>query len=118
MTNRHLVAAAALFAASTLAQAHAKIDTAQPPANSALAAAPAEIRLHFNETLEPAFSKIELVDAQQAAVPVPKIALDPADAKTMFALIPALAPGQYEVRWTAMTHDGHKVKGKYAFSVK
>ena len=36
----------------------------------------------------------------------------------MFAPVPGLAPGPYQVGWTAMTHDGHKVKGQYAFSVK
>lgn len=113
-----LLLAACFLSASALAQAHAKIEASQPAAGSALAAAPTEIRLTFNEALEPAFSKIELVDGKQAAVPMPKVALDPADAKIMFAPVPGLAPGPYQVRWTAMTHDGHKVKGQYAFTVK
>ena len=121
MNTRNLIATFALIAvgaATSLAQAHAKIESSQPKANSQLTTAPAEIRLHFNEPLEAAFSKIELVDGKQAAVALPKIALDKADPKVMFTAVPALKPGRYEVRWSAMTHDGHKVKGQYAFSVK
>lgn len=121
MKTRHHIATLAfltLGAASAVAQAHAKLESSQPRANSEIAAAPAEIRLHFNETLEPAFSKIELVDAKQAAVALPKVALDKADSKVMFVPAPVLKAGRYEVRWSTMTHDGHKTKGRFAFSVK
>lgn len=118
MTIGHLIAACTLIGASAAAQAHAKLESSQPKANSESAGAPAEIRLRFNEPLEAAFSKIALVDARQAAVVLPATALDKADPKVMFAAVPALKPGQYEVRWSAMTHDGHKVKGHYAFSVR
>jgi methionine-rich copper-binding protein CopC len=121
MNTKHLIATLAFLtigAASAGAQAHAKIETSQPKANSELTSAPAEIRLQFNEALEPAFSKIELLDATQAAIALPKIALDKADSKVMFAPVPTLQPGRYEVRWSTMTHDGHKAKGRFAFSVK
>lgn len=118
MNIKHLIATCALIAASAVAHAHAKLESAQPKANSELAAGPAEIRLHFSEPLEAAFSQIALVDAAQAAVALPAIALDKADPKVMFAAVPPLKPGKYEVRWSAMTRDGHKAKGRYAFSVK
>lgn len=100
------------------AQAHAKIDTAEPKADSELSAAPKEIKLQFNETLEPAFSKIELLDAKNVAIKLPKAVVDKVDAKTMSAPLPELRAGQYLVRWTTMTRDGHKVKGEYRFKVK
>ena len=118
MNTKTIIAACALIAASAGAQAHAKLESSLPKANSELAGAPAQIRLRFNEPLEAAFSKIALVDARQAAVALPAIAIDKADPKVMFAAPPPLKPGKYEVRWTAMTRDGHKVKGQYAFSVK
>ncbi|UUZ48537.1 copper homeostasis periplasmic binding protein CopC [Massilia sp. B-10] len=104
--------------AANAAQAHAKIEAAEPKADSELAAAPKEISLHFNEKLEPAFSKIALLDAKNAAIALPKAAIDKTDGKTMSAPLPALSTGQYLVRWSAMTHDGHKVKGEYRFKVK
>lgn len=104
--------------AAPAATAHAKLQASQPAAASELANSPKEIRLQFNERLEPAFSKIELIDAKAALLPLPKIEFDKSDPKVMFASVPALRPGQYRVRWSVMAHDGHKVKGEFAFSVK
>jgi methionine-rich copper-binding protein CopC len=121
MSSKKFIAAFTLAAAGVAApaaQAHARIEASQPKANSDLQTAPKEIRLKFNEVLEPAFSKIELVDAKEAAVALPKIEFDKRDPKVMFTPVPALHPGQYQVRWSAMTHDGHKVKGQFAFRIK
>lgn len=118
MKTKNIIAACALIAASAAGQAHAKLESSLPKANSELAGAPAEIRLRFNEPLEAAFSKIALIDANQAAITLPAIAIDKADPAVMFAAPPPLKPGRYEVRWTAMTRDGHKVRGQYVFSVK
>jgi methionine-rich copper-binding protein CopC len=121
MNNKKIIAAimlAAAGAAGSVAQAHAKIASMEPKAGSELQSAPKEIRLHFNESLEEAFSKIELVDAKPLPVKLAKAAVDKSDPKVMFTAVPALKPGQYAVRWTAMTHDGHKVKGQFTFKVK
>lgn len=121
MNKNNLYAAIILIAASaatSLAQAHAKIASIEPKADSELQSPPKEIRLHFNEALEGAFSKIELVDAKKGTVKLPKAAVDKADPKVMFSTVPALQPGQYSVRWSTMTHDGHKAKGQYSFRVK
>ncbi|MDL2353948.1 MAG: copper homeostasis periplasmic binding protein CopC [Pseudomonadota bacterium] len=109
---------AAAAGAASVAQAHAKIESSEPTADSVMEGAPKAIRLHFNEALEPAFSKIELFDAKQAAVVLPKVAVDKEDPKTMSTTVPVLESGKYSVRWTTMTHDGHKAKGQYSFTVK
>ncbi|WP_426175299.1 copper homeostasis periplasmic binding protein CopC [Massilia sp. TWR1-2-2] len=121
MNTRNIILALSLAIGgltANLAQAHVKIDTAEPKADSELSAAPKQIRLHFNETLEPAFSKITLFDAKSAAIKLPKTVIDKADIKTMSAQLPALRAGQYLVRWSTMSRDGHKVKGEYRFNVK
>lgn len=121
MKTRNIVLALSLALGSltaNLAQAHVKIDTAEPKADSELSAAPKQIRLHFNETIEPAFSKITLFDAKSAAVKLPKSVVDKTDTKTMSTQLPALRAGQYLVRWSTMSRDGHKVKGEYRFKVK
>lgn len=121
MTSKRLLAAATLVVASVAAPAayaHARLQASQPAASSALASSPKQIRLQFNERLEPAFSKIELVDAKDALLPLPHAEFDKADPKAMFAPVPPLRPGQYRVRWSVMAHDGHKVNGEFAFSVK
>jgi methionine-rich copper-binding protein CopC len=121
MNTRNQIAAFALAVSAVAgapAQAHAKIESSQPAAGSELQVAPKEIRLKFNEALEPAFSKIMLVDAKDAEIALPRIALDKDDPKVMFTAVPALPAGQYSVRWSTMTHDGHKVKGQFAFRIK
>lgn len=121
MNAKNLIAGIAVVAAgvtASAAQAHAKIESSLPKADSELQTAPKEIRLKFNETLESAFSKIQLVDAKDAEIVLPKVALDKSDHKVMFAAVPALPPGQYRVRWSTMTHDGHKTKGQFAFRIK
>lgn len=104
--------------ATSWAQAHAKVETTEPKADSELSQPPKEIRLHFSDTLEPAFSKIVLLDAKNAAIKLPKTVVGKSDAKTMSAQLPVLGVGQYQVRWSIMTRDGHKVKGEYRFKVK
>ena len=121
MLSKNTLAAVAVFVgslAATAAQAHAKMEAAEPKADSELAASPKEINLHFNEKLEPAFSKIALLDGKNAAITLPKIAIDKKDSKSMSAQLPMLKAGQYLVRWSTMTHDGHKAKGEYRFKVK
>jgi methionine-rich copper-binding protein CopC len=120
MSLKHLIAVAAVgiaAIAAPLAQAHAKLEASQPQAGSELAVAPHQIRLQFNEKLEPAFSKIELIGANSAPLALPKIAVDPATPGVMTCALPPLTSGRYVVRWSAMTFDGHKVKGQFDFKV-
>lgn len=100
------------------AHAHAKVETAEPKADSELSQPPKEIRLHFSDTLEPAFTKIALLDAKNVAIKLPKAVVDKADGKTVSAQLPVLGSGQYLVRWSTMTRDSHKVRGEYRFKVK
>ena len=115
-----LVAAAIAFAgvSAGTAQAHATLQSSQPQASSTLDSAPKAIRLQFNEALEPAFSKITLSDSSTKQIPLPKTELDKADSKAMVATVPALGPGQYHVKWSTLTRDGHKTKGEFDFTVK
>jgi copper resistance protein C len=111
------VLAATVIAASP-AQAHAKLEASDPQAGSTLSHAPKEVRLKFNEALEQAFSKIKLTGPGSAEVALAPAKVDAADARTMSASLPALASGEYHVRWSTMTHDGHKTKGEFSFKVK
>lgn len=118
MKTRFLCAAIAFSVAAPFAQSHAKVELSQPKPDSVLTVAPKEIRLQFNEVLEPAFSKIALTDGSGANIALPKVELDKANPKGMLAALPSLKPGQYQVHWSAMGHDGHKTKGEFAFRLK
>ncbi len=100
------------------AHAHAKIDKAEPKADSELSRAPKQIRLQFSDTLEPAFTKIMLLDAKNVAITLPKALVDSADTRVVSVQLPVLGAGAYLVRWSTMTRDSHKVKGEYRFKVR
>ncbi len=121
MNIKCLLAAAAVILASgvsSVAYAHAKLESSVPKANAIVAPAPAEVRLQFNEPLEMAFSKVKLVDGKGVIIAPLKVELDKANAKVMVASVPALTTGAYRVQWTTLTRDGHKVKGEFSFQVK
>ncbi|MFC0132966.1 copper resistance protein CopC [Massilia eurypsychrophila] len=121
MTTKKLVLVLSLAIGSLVtswSHAHTKVETAEPKADSELNEPPKEIRLHFSDTLEPAFTKIVLLDAKNVTIKLPKAVVDKADAKTVSAQLPVLRAGQYLVRWSTMTRDSHKVKGEYRFNVK
>lgn len=109
---------AATAAVSTSAQAHAKLQSSDPAAGSTLASAPKQLRLKFNEALEPAFSKITLSDAKNVDIKLPRTDVDKGDPSILTAALPPLGSGTYRVQWTAMSHDSHKTKGDFTFQVK
>ncbi len=106
--------AAALLLVATQASAHAHLLTSTP-AKDASVAAPKQLALSFSETLEPKFSGIELTKADGAKVETTATIAGKAINATPKA---ALAPGAYKVMWHAVSADGHRTKGDYAFSVK
>jgi methionine-rich copper-binding protein CopC len=105
-------------AATSSAFAHAKLQSSDPQTGSTLAAPPKQVRLKFNEALEPAFSKIKLTGPQSQEIPVTATTIDKTDPTAMIAPLPALSSGEYHIQWSTMTHDGHKSKGEVVFKVK
>ena len=104
--------------APAIASAHGKLESAEPPVNGSVDAAPSTLRLTFNEDLEPSFSTIKVADANGAAVGNTKAKVDPSDKKVLTLAVPKLLAGTYSVQWAVMTGDSHKSKGTYKFSVK
>ena len=113
----------ALALAAGPAFAHAKllseVPAAADTAGAAAATAPVnELRLSFSESLNVAFSKVEIVDAAGQAT-AGAVALDAADNKVLVVTLAApLAAGAYTVNWTALSDDGHKMTGTYTLNVK
>jgi methionine-rich copper-binding protein CopC len=77
-TLQHLlVAGIAVALAASLAAAHAMLVRSSPAAGAVLKQAPKEIRLTFNEKLEPRFSSITLTRIDGEAVETGAAAGDP-----------------------------------------
>ncbi|HWT39266.1 MAG TPA: copper homeostasis periplasmic binding protein CopC [Paraburkholderia sp.] len=117
MPLRWLAACGVSLAIASNAFAHAT-PTSRDPAPNAEVAAPAAVIIHFSEPLEPAFSKIALVDASGKPAAPAASQVDRQDRKTMQLTLQPLEPGHYTVQWTAVAEDGHRTKGSYAFIVK
>jgi copper resistance protein C len=104
--------------ATSSAFAHAKLQSSDPQSGSTLESAPKQVRLKFNDALEPAFSKIKVTGPQNNEIRVTATTVDKADPTVMTAPLPSLSAGDYHIQWSTMTHDGHKSKGEVTFKVK
>ena len=98
----------------TFAHAHAFLDHAEPRVGSTTPTAPREIVLYYTQNLEPAFSSVEVSDANGARVDQgkPKIS-----ASTMRVGVKQLPPGTYKVRWQVLSVDTHTTEGNFSFRV-
>lgn len=112
-----MLSAVLLMAFSPLSWAHAKLGKSTPAADSVLKESPKDVRLEFNEKLETMFSSMTVRDIQGKTISVAKSVIDSSDQKVMTLVLPSLTPGRYEVKWTVVTVDGHRVMGGYMFSI-
>jgi methionine-rich copper-binding protein CopC len=97
--------------------AHAQLKAATPAVGSAVAEAPSEVTLNFNEKLEAAFSTAIVRDAVGKRVDKGEAHVDKADRTVMRVSLEALMPGSYIVEWRALTADTHKTEGAFIFRV-
>ena len=101
----------------SMADAHAILDHADPRVGSMVARAPTELSLWFTQEVEPAFSKVEVRDANGARVDEGSVMRDPANATLLRIALKPLPPGSYEVRWRMLSADTHPTEGHFRFDV-
>jgi methionine-rich copper-binding protein CopC len=106
-----------LLAATTLAQAHAFLDHADPKVGSTVAGSPSQVKIWFTEELEAAFSKILVFDAGGKEVDSKDVKVDPDNQAIMTVSLPKLAAGTYKVKWIAVAVDTHHTSGTFEFTV-
>ncbi len=117
MRRVHGLAAGLLAIASMAAHAHAFLEHAEPRVGSTVATAPAELRLWSSEPVEPAFSKVEVTDAQGRRVASGPMQVDARDRKLMHVPLERLAAGTYTVTWRIVSVDTHVTQGHFVFRV-
>ena len=103
-----------ILMAGTAAEAHAFLDHAEPRVGSTVPSAPREVSLSFTQNLEPAFSSVEVSDANGARVDRGKPSFS---ASTMRVGLKPLSPGTYRVRWQVLSVDTHTTEGSFTFNV-
>jgi methionine-rich copper-binding protein CopC len=93
---------------------HAFLDHASPLVGGTVQTSPREVTLWFTQSLEPAFSSVEVSDSKGARVDQGKAAVS---GNTMRVGVKTLAPGSYRVRWHALSVDTHMTEGSFTFQV-
>jgi methionine-rich copper-binding protein CopC len=111
-----VLASVALTAGS--AAAHAVLQRAEPRVESRLTRAPDEVKLHFTERLEPAYSSVRVLNDRNVQVDRRDSRLDRANRAVLRATLPPLPAGTYTVRWRVLSVDGDVTEGAFTFTLE
>lgn len=107
------LAALALFASATLAQAHTHVKESQPADGSILKAPPESIVLRFSEATHVTSLTLQKEgEAEQKLSALPAAAVD-----HVTVPVPKLGPGKYVVSWRGVGDDNHIMSGKLHFTI-
>jgi copper resistance protein C len=115
---RWSLAAILFLAIQSQAWAHAFLDHSDPKVGSTVASSPAAVKIWFTQNLEPAFSTIEVQDAQGNEVDKKDVRLDDKDKTLLIVSLPPLPDGTYTVAWHVTSVDTHRTQGHFEFAVK
>ena len=112
------VIAVALCVHAAQALAHSMLVKAEPPRRAALAKAPVQVQLWFNEEIEGDYASLVVLDAEKHPVTDIKPKLAPDDRKSIVLPLPELTPGKYSVKFRVLSVDGHVVESYFDFTLK
>lgn len=103
-----------LFLMTSSVFAHADLKTSVPKDGAMLMSSPKVLQLEFTKQVR--LVKLTLENQSGAVI---AIAFKPSTkASDTFSLaLPMLPSSNYQVKWTAMGSDAHKMKGKFSFMV-
>jgi len=100
------------------AAAHSRLVKSDPSARAVLTTPPKELKLWFNEAVEPAFAKIWIVPAEGDQIPLTSRG-DSTDQKLLIATFPDNLPnGPVNIGYHVLSVDGHTVEDKLSFTIK
>jgi methionine-rich copper-binding protein CopC len=100
------------------AAAHSRLVKSDPSARAVLNTAPKELKLWFNEGVEPAFAKVWIVPAQGAQISLTSHG-DSSNPRLLIVALPDNLPaGPVNIGYHMLSVDGHVVEDKLTFTVK
>ncbi len=115
--TRAVVALAALLLGAGAAWSHAFLDRAEPRVGSVVKSPPSQVRVWFNQDLEPAFSTLEVVNERGDRVDDGPAKADAANPVLLQVPLKPLRPGTYRVKWRVLSVDTHVTEGDFTFDV-
>lgn len=98
--------------------AHTRLERSVPAADSTVVVSPPRLMLWFSERLEPAFSKVQVLNPDGKQVDKDDAQVDPDDGRKIGVSLPELAPGSYRVHWRVLSVDTHVNEGDFTFDVR
>jgi methionine-rich copper-binding protein CopC len=118
--NEFVSAASLLFLSilPSVGSAHAGLISSEPGRRAVLNMPPKQIRLCFNENIEPDFSKVVLEDVAGKTLVLASPIRDASKASCLVVPLPHLANGGYWVKYKVLSVDGHVVEYGYQFQIK
>ncbi|MFD6054250.1 copper resistance protein CopC [Agromyces sp. NPDC060279] len=96
------------------ASAHDELIASSPAAGEVLDASPAEVKLTFSDDIIPVGTAIEVVDHHGESIDSGEAVVAGPD---VTATLPADLSGEYQIRWRAVSSDGHVIDGTIDFGV-
>lgn len=113
-----LCAVLLVFLLPSRAEAHAGLVRSVPAIGETLDVAPSEVLLEFNEDLDPNFSSVHLLDANNREVAPGPGAIDPTNARILRLSLPTLEKGSYTAMFKLRSSvDGHTTEGAIPFGI-
>jgi copper resistance protein C len=109
------VAAASLMAGCASANAHAIVVRAKPQDGETVTSPPSKVELWYDAPISSAMAALSVTDPAGQRVDKHDAAIDGAHVATS---VEATSPGEYTVRYRAISADGHIVSGALHFTVK
>jgi copper resistance protein C len=97
--------------------AHAFVDHTEPAVGSQIHTLPTQVKIWFTETLEAAFSKIQVFDISDQEIDRRDVKIDPLNPALLTVSLPELKPGRYKVVWRAVSVDTHVTTGNFTFEL-
>jgi len=103
--------------ASSLAQAHAFLDHADPKVGSTVNGSPPVVKIWFTMEVQAALTNIQIFDSAGHEVDRKDDKIDPNNNALMIVSLPKLPMGTYKVIWHAVCPWGHHTTGNFTFDV-
>jgi len=118
MIRRLAVAACLLALGAAAAGAHGVLDRTDPRAGVSVKSAPSHVRLWFTGALEPAYSRVQVLDAAGQRADLGDGGVDEANRALLRVSVPPLGPGAYRVVWRVLSVDSHVTEGQFSFRIE
>jgi len=116
--QRWTLVCALFWALQSQAWAHAFLDHAEPKVGSTVTNSPTEVKIWFTQEVEPAFSSVQVQDAQGKEVDKKDVHVDIKDKMLLEVSLPQLSAGTYTVIWHVVSVDTHRTQGRFEFTIK